>query len=170
MKNRRNYYRLLQVQADAPPEVIRSSYRTLMRELKQHPDLGGSTFNASLLNEAYAVLSDANRRASYDRELFNCYTKRMVPGESPGKLPLETYFCTVCKRPLARKPQPGDRCLFCKSNSRLAEAKRTKPGGQRTNARIASDKQLLHYFVRPGEAREGQMVNFSQKGLKSICT
>lgn len=34
MMNRRNYYRILQVQPDAPPEIIRASYRTLMKELK----------------------------------------------------------------------------------------------------------------------------------------
>ena len=38
-KNRRNYYRLLHVQPDAPTEVIKSSYRTLMRTLKRHPAL-----------------------------------------------------------------------------------------------------------------------------------
>ena len=69
MKNRRNYYRILQVQPDAPREVIRASYRTLMLELKQHPDLGGSTLDASILNEAYQTLKDPNRRAAYDREL-----------------------------------------------------------------------------------------------------
>jgi predicted transcriptional regulator len=35
MKNRRNYYRILQVQPDAPVEIIRASYRTMMRELKR---------------------------------------------------------------------------------------------------------------------------------------
>ena len=40
MENRRNYYRILQVQPDAPVEVIKASYRALMRELRLHPDLG----------------------------------------------------------------------------------------------------------------------------------
>ena len=53
MKNRRNYYRLLQVQPDAPREVIRASFRTLIRELKHHPDLGGSDGDAALLIAAY---------------------------------------------------------------------------------------------------------------------
>ncbi len=52
MKNRRNYYRILQVQPDASPEVIRASYKTIMRELKTHPDLGGGHWNATLVNEA----------------------------------------------------------------------------------------------------------------------
>ncbi len=64
--NRRNYYRILHVQQDAPAEIIRSSYRTLMQKLRYHPDLGGDEWNASLLNEAWAVLSDERKRAAYD--------------------------------------------------------------------------------------------------------
>ena len=41
MENRRNYYRILHVQPDAPTEIIKSSYRTLMQKLRMHPDLGG---------------------------------------------------------------------------------------------------------------------------------
>ena len=69
MKNRRNYYRVLQVQPDAPLEVIKASYRTLMQKLKHHPDLGGDHSNATFLNEAYAVLCDPHKRADYDRKL-----------------------------------------------------------------------------------------------------
>ena len=70
MKNRRNYYRVLQLQPDAPPEIIHASYRAIMRELRRHPDLGGSTSDAAILNEAYETLSDPVRRAAYDEELF----------------------------------------------------------------------------------------------------
>lgn len=62
--NRRNYYRLLHVQPDAPAEVIRAAYRALM--VKHHPDQGGDHEQAVLLNEAWAVLSDPARRAAYD--------------------------------------------------------------------------------------------------------
>jgi len=67
--NRRNYYRILHVQRDAPLEVIKSSYRTLMQRLKMHPDLGGDHWNAALINEAYQVLTDPEKRAAYDRTL-----------------------------------------------------------------------------------------------------
>ncbi|MGD8958151.1 MAG: J domain-containing protein [Chromatiaceae bacterium] len=70
MNNKRNYYRILHVQPDAPVEVIRASYRTLMQRLKQHPDLGGEHWNASLINEAHDVLVDEDRRRVYDRRLF----------------------------------------------------------------------------------------------------
>ena len=70
VRNKRNYYRILHVQPDAPTEVIRASYRTLMQKLKQHPDLGGEHWNASVINEAHDVLVDIDRRHAYDRILF----------------------------------------------------------------------------------------------------
>ncbi len=67
--NRRNHYRVLHVQPEAPLEVIKASYRTLMMRMKLHPDLGGNHETAAAVNEAYAVLSDPQRRADYDRQL-----------------------------------------------------------------------------------------------------
>ena len=66
-ENRRNYYRGLQVQPDAPAEVIKASYRTLMHKLRHHPDLGGDQWNAAIINDAYAVLSNIEKRAAYDK-------------------------------------------------------------------------------------------------------
>ena len=70
MVNRRNYYRILQVQPDAPLSVIRSNYRTLLQKLRLHPDLGGENWNASLVNQAYTTLKNPAKRADYDRELL----------------------------------------------------------------------------------------------------
>ncbi|MFK7731122.1 MAG: DnaJ domain-containing protein [Pseudomonadales bacterium] len=70
MKNKRNYYRILHVQPDAPLELIKMSYRTIMQKLKKHPDLGGDEWDASVINEAYAVLSDKKLRAAYDARLL----------------------------------------------------------------------------------------------------
>ena len=70
MKNKRNYYRILHVQPDAPVELIKMSYRTIMQKLKKHPDLGGDEWDASVINEAYAVLSDVKLRAAYDARLL----------------------------------------------------------------------------------------------------
>lgn len=70
VKNKRNYYRILHVQPDAPTAVIRASYQALMQKLGNHPDLGGEHWNATVINEAYAVLTDTGKRSAYDRELF----------------------------------------------------------------------------------------------------
>ena len=71
LKNNKNYYQILHVQPEAPLEVIRSSYRTMMQKLKMHPDLGGDQTQASLINEAYAVLMNPSKRAEYDSGLNN---------------------------------------------------------------------------------------------------
>jgi len=70
MNNKRNYYRILHVQPDAPKEIIQSSYRTLMQKLKAHPDLGGEDWNAAIINEAYKILIDSEKRHTYDVSLF----------------------------------------------------------------------------------------------------
>lgn len=66
---RRNLYRILHVQPEAPTEVIRASYRTLMSALKAHPDLGGDTETAARINHAWSVLGDAEQRRAYDLQL-----------------------------------------------------------------------------------------------------
>lgn len=62
--SRRNFYRQLHVQPDAPLEVIRAAYRALIA--LHHPDAGGNHEVATQINEAWAVLSDPALRAAYD--------------------------------------------------------------------------------------------------------
>lgn len=81
---RRNHYRTLHVQPDAPFEVIRASYRTLMRTLKLHPDLGGDHAEAVHLNTAYAVLGHPAGRAAYDRALLKRYDIQTLCGGPPS--------------------------------------------------------------------------------------
>ncbi|MDP1535130.1 MAG: DnaJ domain-containing protein, partial [Rubrivivax sp.] len=61
-KERRNLYRILQVQPEAAPAVLKASYRALMSSARMHPDLGGDTDSAATLNRAYEVLSDPEQR------------------------------------------------------------------------------------------------------------
>lgn len=166
MKNRRNYYRILQVQPDAPVEIIRASYRTLMLELKRHPDLGGSNSDASVLNAAYEVLANPERRAAYDKELFVQYTKRV---DTPGKRPLTTLFCPVCRRPLAQKPQPGERCSTCQSP--LKSERPTEHGRdyRRATSRIKKEEKVLYSSNWPSQARQARMIDFSPQGMRFHC-
>lgn len=66
---RRNLYRILYVQPEAPTAVIKASYRALMSTLRVHPDLGGDHEQAARINHAYEVLSDPQRRKAYDLSL-----------------------------------------------------------------------------------------------------
>ncbi len=64
----RDYYQTLGVARDASPEEIKRSYRKLAR--RYHPDVSQES-NAEQqfkeVGEAYAVLSDPEKRAAYDR-------------------------------------------------------------------------------------------------------
>lgn len=70
-ENENDLYRVLQVHQNAAPEVIRAAYRALMSDVGYHPDLGGSSEQAILLNQAYETLSNPTERAKYDA--FNQY-------------------------------------------------------------------------------------------------
>ena len=61
-----DYYEILQVHPRASQEMVKKAYRTLMGEMGGHPDLGGDEERAKLINEAYAVLGDAELRRAYD--------------------------------------------------------------------------------------------------------
>jgi len=69
MRKGRTHYDVLGVSRDAPEEVISAAYRAQMLSLKKHPDLGGDTEEAMLINKAYEVLSDPRARNEYDRTL-----------------------------------------------------------------------------------------------------
>ena len=165
IKKRPNYYRILQVQPDALPEIIHASYRAMMRELKKHPDLGGSTAEATLLNEAHETLSDPLRRAVYDEELFFQYVQE--PAAQAKKAAAPTA-CPICRRPLPQKPEPGDVCLTCRTP--LVSDPVQEPGqskGRSFDRTKASDP--INYFLEwPGKARQGRMIDFSPKGMRFI--
>jgi len=89
LKNRRNFYRILHVQPEAPPEVIKASYRSLMTKLKAHPDLGGDHETAVLINLAYAVLSDPERRRRYDESLRSMKARAGAGGATRNEGPFK---------------------------------------------------------------------------------
>jgi curved DNA-binding protein CbpA len=65
------YYDILRVARGTDPQSLRSAYRSLAQQY--HPDKRPGSASAAhvmaALNEAYAVLSDPQKRASYDRTI-----------------------------------------------------------------------------------------------------
>ena len=188
MENRRNYYRILHVQPDAPHEIIKASFRTLMQKLKQHPDLGGDSWNASILNEAYSILTNPQKRAAYDQQFLHklrntgAQTGRQEHGgekqrqqksENKRHYRKDSSRCPFCGTP---KPvrfhysSPGD-CSHCHSPlkpvTRLRLAGKSRRVLQRT-----SHHTPLRYFTAPGDrtGRPGTSRDLSPQGIQISTT
>ena len=68
MPTQRDYYEILGVQRNASADELKSAYRKLAKQY--HPDVNkdsGAEEQFKEINEAYAVLSDDQKRAAYDR-------------------------------------------------------------------------------------------------------
>jgi molecular chaperone DnaJ len=68
MPDKRDYYKVLDVPRDASSEDIKKAFRKLA--FQYHPDRNkddGASEKFKEVNEAYEVLSDADKRAAYDR-------------------------------------------------------------------------------------------------------
>ena len=70
-----NYYDILEVNKNASPEIIEKAYKTLVK--KYHPDLQENNLKNDYeekikkINEAYEILSNPEKRKSYDLQLKN---------------------------------------------------------------------------------------------------
>lgn len=115
LDNRRNLYRVLHVQPEAPQAVIQASYRTLMQRLRMHPDLGGGHAEAALVNAAWDILGHPERRADYDRQ------QRAATEAARGHAPADADAaaqppgrpCPLCALPGPHHPRPDSRCTRC---------------------------------------------------------
>lgn len=59
-----DHYGVLCISPNAVPEVVTAAYKALV--LKHHPDKGGDNRKFQLIKEAYGILSDKQKRQSYD--------------------------------------------------------------------------------------------------------
>lgn len=118
---RRNLYRILYVQPEAPPEVIKAAWRALMTTLRMHPDLGGDAERAARINVAYETLSDPERRRAYDQSLWRSSLRTSAAGASAATTPaaadpstwLADRRCPFCRQRFRAEPHAGSRCTAC---------------------------------------------------------
>ncbi len=86
MADKRDYYEILGVSRNAKPDDIKKAYRKLA--VKFHPDKNPGDHTAEEkfkeLGEAYEALSDADKRAAYDRYGHAAFTGGMGGGGGGG--------------------------------------------------------------------------------------
>ena len=94
-------YKVLQVDPEAEPEVIRAAYRALA--LKYHPDVvTGSQDRMAALNHAWGILRDARARAAFDEA--RAAAKRAAADHRPDARRPEVSY--AMRAPLPATP-PG---------------------------------------------------------------
>ncbi|MFK7974660.1 MAG: DnaJ domain-containing protein [Halioglobus sp.] len=120
MKPSPDYYQILHVHPQAPREIIKSSYRTLMQRMRMHPDLGGDNDSAAIINEAYAVLMEPEQRAAYDKSRLADAANDNFSGHTAHKA-----TAAQSEPSEARSHQHGnsheadsqhEECLFCQTS------------------------------------------------------
>lgn len=117
-EERRNLYRILHVQPEAPAEIIAAAYRCLMTKLRHHPDLGGDHETAVRINQAYAVLSDPAQREAYDESRRRRQQPPSARGGRSARSQQATrpmHACPFCGLAVPRQVRTGTCCQQCDS-------------------------------------------------------
>ena len=177
---KRDFYAVLHVSRDAPPAIVRSSYQTLMQKLRHHPDLGGDPAMAASINEAYAVLSDAKRRASYDAQLRALDRIAVAaassgpdvpPPVAPARKRNPLLECVFCETPHehGRNIERDAACRSCDSPLWPITPQRFESEGNRAIDRVYK-AQPITYFTHARQVRgyTGQTENVSPNGLRFL--
>jgi curved DNA-binding protein CbpA len=160
-----DYYRILHVQPDAPAAIIHASYRTLVQRA-----VGAARGDdeLALLDLAYAILGDPQRRAAYDVE-------RMVASEGPAEAGGQgtarapgTRSCLLCGalHEIERVLERDDECGRCASPLFPAERHRLEYSGQRMLRRIPKRHAIDVWVTWPQPTPiRAEMRNLSLNGM-----
>jgi hypothetical protein len=170
-----DYYRILHVQPDAPTPVIHAIYRTLLHRLQTSATFAGEA-DAGLIEEAYAVLGNPQRRAMYDAQRRAANAQAVPPREVRAADEyadtLVMNVCLFCGAPhgLQRRLERDDECGHCGSPLCPAERHRLEYSGQRMLSRIPKHHAVDIYVTWPqAEPIAGHMRDLSLNGMQFTC-
>ena len=115
--NWKDYYKTLQLDSTAEPEVIKGAFDRLAR--KYHPDVNNGSKALSRMkeiNEAYHILCDPEKRRKYDLEYSTRYHKvDPTPTPPPSEPPRSSIRSKIVVNPPSLrfdKVEPGCVCTF----------------------------------------------------------
>ena len=168
-----DYYRILHVQPDAPTPVIHAIYRTLLNRLQTSATFAGEA-DAGLIEEAYAVLGNAQRRAAYDAQRRAASAQAAPPPREVHAVDedadtLVMNVCLFCGAPhgIQRRLERDDDCGRCGSPLCPAERHRLEYSGQRMLSRIPKLHPIDIYVTWPqGEPAAAEMRDLSLNGMQ----
>lgn len=177
-RNRRNYYRILQVQPDAPSATISASYRILKQSRQE---------NEALLDEAYRILSNPAIRQQYDT-VFSSYALRgrKKIAQASSDLPMASttiehvseftpdscqisnfHYCSFCNTPYV--PQIGfyqhETCLECASPLQVIQHSNVE-SSRRLLRRICIRGEFSFYVFWPSKPYQGIFQDLSATGIR----
>jgi hypothetical protein len=163
-----DYYRILHVQPDAPTAIIHASYRTLVERARAAGRMAGE---GALLDAAYAVLGDPQRRAAYDRERAGAAGLAEADAESATGA-AAARCCLFCgtAHGLTRALERDDECAQCSSPLFPAERHRYEFSGQRMLKRIPKRRAIEIRVAWPQPvAFVGEMRDVSLNGMAFLA-
>ena len=174
----KDLYAVLGVERHAAADDIRRRYRRLMQKEAHHPDLGGDTQTAALINKAYAVLGNPELRQQYDARLdvLNRIA-RGFPGNGMAAAAATHAFnpareCVFCGTPhgVTAIDDPESRCATCSSPLHQATANRLERWDQRAIARIPRNLPVRFFTDwRQADGFTGCTEDVSLSGLRLVC-
>jgi len=162
-----DYYRILHVTPDAPVGVVHASYRTLLERARA---AGLPAAEVALLDAAYAVLGDRDRRVAYDADRTGVHA-RVAQHESQTN-ELSAAGCLFCgtQHDLQRKLARDDECGSCGSPLFPAERHRLEYSGQRVINRVPKRRSIEIRATWPqGAPFVGEMRNLSLNGMLFVA-
>ncbi len=146
-----------------------------MQRMKMHPDLGGDHWQASLINEAFATLSDPDKRAVYDRDLpvpvaaqRNGATAEPPPAKQSSQTDWSLAtgrFCAFCGTPHRNNDRPDQNCARCDSPLTMPAATEDAFSLQRQIERMPSSFPVVIYPDWQGSSDNGTAVDLSPGGM-----
>jgi len=181
--NLKNFYRILQVQSDAPAAIIASSYQTLK---KSNPS------DITSLDEAYRILSNDTTRQQYDVYLARYLAEISKEAQASTTYPISTsstntsanpvvaslqpyqavilHYCAFCKTPYHSHTNVygNESCLECGSPITHIEHESLRLL-RRTKKRIEMQGNFLFYLFWPCEPHRGSFQDLSSSGLRFWC-